>query len=171
MMLLRLYNVRTLRQGASLLSRARGGDGIPVRCKCSVSAGLANARPSWSRTFLAESARVEHSGQLPIDATWVRSVVDATSVVKVPMMFSDAIGALDQITCSPAHDFWPLQAGLTGISDEIRRGIVGHNQLTDAVLLDLAIRRGGRLATFDRRVVSLLPPDSELRKSVAVIPV
>lgn len=93
------------------------------------------------------------------------------AVVKVPMMFSDAMGALDQITSSPSHDFWPLEAGLTGISDEIRRGIVGHNQLTDAVLLDLAVRRGGCLATFDRRVVSLLSSNSELRESVAVIPV
>ncbi len=87
------------------------------------------------------------------------------------MMFSDAMGALDQITSSPAHEFWPLEAGLAGSSDEIRRGIVGHNQLTAAVLLDLAVGRGGCLATFDRRVVSLLPPESELRKSVAVIPV
>ena len=92
------------------------------------------------------------------------------AVVKVPMMFSDAMGALDQITSSPAHDFWPLEAGLAGIRNEIRSGIVGHNQLTDAVLLELAVRRGGCLATFDRRVVSLLPPESELRKSVAVIP-
>jgi hypothetical protein len=35
--------------------------------------------------------------------------------------------------------------------------------LTDAVPLDLAIRLQGRLATFDRRILGLLPPDSVLR--------
>jgi predicted nucleic acid-binding protein len=47
---------------------------------------------------------------------------------------------------------------------------VGHHQLTDAVLLDLAIRHGGQLATFDRRVLGLLPPNSVLRDAVAIIP-
>jgi hypothetical protein len=30
--------------------------------------------------------------------------------------------------------------------------IAGHQQVTDAYLLGLAIRRGGRLATFDRSI-------------------
>ena len=36
--------------------------------------------------------------------------------------------------------------------------------------LDLAIRHQGRLATFDRRVLGLLPPDSVPRDAVAIIP-
>ncbi len=39
--------------------------------------------------------------------------------------------------------------GLADIRGEIRARVVGHRQLTDAVLLDLAIRHQGRLATFD----------------------
>lgn len=92
------------------------------------------------------------------------------AVVKVPLLFGDAMAALDQITTSPAHHYWPLEVGLAGIRDEIRRGIVGHHQLTDAVLLELAIRHGGQLATFDRRVIGLLTTDSALRESVAMIP-
>jgi hypothetical protein len=78
--------------------------------------------------------------------------------------------ALAQMTANPAHRFWPLEGGLGGIRDEIRARIVGHHQLTDAVLLDLAIRHQGRLATFDRRILGLVPPDSALRDSVAIIP-
>jgi hypothetical protein len=48
--------------------------------------------------------------------------------------------------------------------------MVGHHQLTDAVLLDLAIRNQGRLATFDRRILGLLPPNSALGDAVALIP-
>jgi hypothetical protein len=92
------------------------------------------------------------------------------AVVKIPILFGDVMEALAQITANPAHRFWPLEGGLADISDEIRARVVGHHQLTDAVLLDLAIRRQGRLATFDRGISGLLPPDSVLRDVAAIIP-
>jgi uncharacterized protein len=92
------------------------------------------------------------------------------AVVKVPILFGDVMEALSQMTASGAHCFWPLEGGLADIRDEIRARVVGHHQLTDAVLLDLAIRNRGRLATFDRRILGLLPPDSLLRDDVAIIP-
>ncbi len=93
------------------------------------------------------------------------------AVVKVPMLFGDVMQALAQMTANRAHRFWPLEGGLADIRGEIRARVAGHHQLTDAVLLDLAIRRQGRLATFDRGVSGLLPPDSELRDAAAIIPV
>jgi len=84
------------------------------------------------------------------------------AVVKVPILFGDVMEALAQMTASGAHRFWPLEGGLADIRDEIRARIVGHHQRADAVLLDLAIRNRGRLATFDRRISGLLPPDSVL---------
>ena len=93
------------------------------------------------------------------------------AVVKIPILFGDVMHALAQITANEAHCFWPLEGGLADIRDEIRARIVGHHQVTDAVLLDLAIRRQGRLATFDRGVLGLLPPDSALRDAAAIIPV
>jgi hypothetical protein len=68
------------------------------------------------------------------------------------------------------HHFWPLEYGPAGIRDEIRERIAGHHQLADALLLDLAIRHAGRLATFDRRIPALLPASSSLRDAVVVIP-
>lgn len=91
------------------------------------------------------------------------------AVVKVPIVFGDVMEALAQITAHGAHRFWPIEDGLAGIRAEIRARLVGHHQLTDAVLLDLAIRHDGRLATFDRRISSLLPPDSICQNAVAVI--
>ncbi|MGA3098476.1 MAG: TA system VapC family ribonuclease toxin [Bryobacteraceae bacterium] len=92
------------------------------------------------------------------------------AVVKIPILFGDVMEALAQITANPAHRFWPLDGGLADIRDDIRGRVVGHHQLTDAVLLDLAIRRQGRLATFDRGILGLLPPDSVLRDAAAIIP-
>lgn len=92
------------------------------------------------------------------------------AVVKIPILFGDVMDALAQMTANAAHRFWPLEGGLAEIRGEIRARVVGHHQLADAVLLDLAIRHQGRLATFDRRILGLLPPDSAVRDSVAIIP-
>lgn len=92
------------------------------------------------------------------------------AVVKVPVLFGDVMEALTRMTDSGEHTFWPLEFGVAGIRDEIRARVAGHHQLSDAILLELAIRHHGRLATFDRRVPALLPADSGLRDAVAVIP-
>jgi toxin-antitoxin system PIN domain toxin len=112
--------------------------------------------PGWATCPLTQLAFVRLSMQ--------------PAVVKVPVLFGDAMESLAQSTASPAHHFWPLEYGLAGIREEIRERIAGHHQLADALLLDLAVRHAGRLATFDRRVPALLPADSPLRDVVEVIP-
>lgn len=92
------------------------------------------------------------------------------AVVKVPILFGDVMEALARMTAHQAHTFWPLAGGLADIREEILARVVGHHQLADAVLLDLAIRHQGRLATFDRRIAALAPPDSDLGDAVAMIP-
>jgi uncharacterized protein len=49
------------------------------------------------------------------------------------------------------HEFWPDKVSLR---DErlFDLSAVGHSHLTDVYLLGLATGRGGRLATFDRRI-------------------
>jgi toxin-antitoxin system PIN domain toxin len=92
------------------------------------------------------------------------------AVVKIPVLFGDVLEALAQMTASPAHRFYPLVDGLTSLHCEIRARVAGHHQLTDAVLLDLAIRHQARLATFDRRISGLVPPDSTLHDALSIIP-
>jgi toxin-antitoxin system PIN domain toxin len=92
------------------------------------------------------------------------------AVVKTPILFGDVMEALARMTAHGAHRFWPLEGGLADVREEIRARVAGHHQLTDAVLLDLAIRHEGRLATFDRRVLGLLPPDSPSGEAVEIIP-
>jgi hypothetical protein len=92
------------------------------------------------------------------------------AVVKTPILFGDVMEALSKMSAHRAHCFWPLPFGLADVRDEIRARVVGHNQVSDSVLLDLAIRNQGRLATFDRRVSGLLPPDPVFRNALAIIP-
>ena len=57
------------------------------------------------------------------------------------------------LACTDAdHEFWPCDLSLR--SDDVLNWprIMGHNQITDAYLLALAVSNGGALATFDHRV-------------------
>lgn len=70
---------------------------------------------------------------------------------------------LTETTAHPQHEFWPDDVSYTEVSCE---GIIGHRQITDAYLAQLARVHGARIATFDRGMAKLhsdvveLIPDS-----------
>ncbi len=47
--------------------------------------------------------------------------------------------------------------------------LLGHQQVTDAYLLGLAMRRGGILATLDERIAALAEPKSAERNALSVV--
>lgn len=59
---------------------------------------------------------------------------------------------LSQALASPRHEFWPDDVAYTQVP---MTGIVGHRQLTDAYLAQLARTRSARLATFDQAMARL----------------
>lgn len=70
------------------------------------------------------------------------------------MTLAGAQGALRDLIALPEHAFWPLNFPF---AEAIERAgpITGHQQITDAYLVALAIANGGILATFDRGVLGL----------------
>ena len=50
------------------------------------------------------------------------------------------------------HEFWPCNLSLRDGKVLNWSRVMGHNQITDAYLLALAVHRNGALATFDHRV-------------------
>ncbi len=81
----------------------------------------------------------------------------------------EAIQALSLTTKHPAHQFWaddiPLADGVMAFKDRI----VGHQQVTDAYLVALAIHRKGKLATLDRRLGGILGESSAEGSHVELI--
>jgi uncharacterized protein len=59
---------------------------------------------------------------------------------------------LSQTAASPRHEFWPDDLPYTDVPVQ---GIVGHRQVTDAYLAQLARARGARIATFDQAMAKL----------------
>ena len=71
----------------------------------------------------------------------------------------DARAVVTALTHSPRHEFWPDKISFT---DFELQGVIGHRQVTDGYLAQLARANRGRLATFDRGLVSLHPDIAEL---------
>ena len=74
-----------------------------------------------------------------------------------------AQAVLNGATGDARHESWPDHAGYADVPIQ---GIIGHRQVTDAYLAQLARARGSRLATFDQAIAKLhndvadLVPDS-----------
>jgi toxin-antitoxin system PIN domain toxin len=81
-----------------------------------------------------------------------------------------AFQVLDKNRAESDHVFWPQEVSLADLFPSIRQRLVGPKQITDAILLDLAIRKGGCLVTLDPRVRNLLAADSPHQGAIEVIP-
>jgi hypothetical protein len=69
----------------------------------------------------------------------------------------EATALLRRIVELPRHVFWSDDtAAVEDVNQPFAR-VVGYRQITDAHLLALAMRRGGRLATFDPGIRDLVP--------------
>jgi uncharacterized protein len=82
---------------------------------------------------------------------------------------TDAISLLATNVSHSAHRFWSTDIGFNDAIRPFRDRIIGHQQITDAYLLGLAIRKKGRFATLDRSVLALVPSDSAQESTVELI--
>ena len=69
----------------------------------------------------------------------------------------------------PSHQFWEDSIPFDQAAAPFSRRLVGHQQVSDAYLLGLAIHKKGAFVTLDRAVLSRLPEGSSDRNRVVVI--
>jgi uncharacterized protein len=70
-----------------------------------------------------------------------------------------ARAVLSEATANPRHEFWPDDVAYTDVP---MAGIVGHRQVTDAYLAQLARAHEARIATFDQAMAKLHHDVAEL---------
>lgn len=97
--------------------------------------------PAWATCPLTQSGFVR-----------VSSNPATTPEARTP---AEAIALLERIVSHPDHVFWEDDISIARAQDLPRDFLLGHRQVTDAHLILLALRHGGRLATFDRGVLDL----------------
>ena len=82
---------------------------------------------------------------------------------------SEAIALLSRLRQLESHTYWAMDRSITSLPPGILARIQGYRQITDAVLLALAMQYGGQLATLDAGLADLLA--EEERRSICTIPV
>lgn len=117
----------------------------------------ANHENGWATCPMTQAAFVRLSSQ--------------PAVTKLLVPVGEAVQILALSTQSSHHRFWLQDTPVASLLPEMLARIMGPRQLTDAVLVDLAIRRQGSLATFDRHMSTLLPPGSPYASHLTFIPV
>ncbi|MFN0069274.1 MAG: TA system VapC family ribonuclease toxin [Limisphaerales bacterium] len=81
----------------------------------------------------------------------------------------EAAQVLSANTAAKDHEFWPDVLPFAEAVAFAGVRLLGHQQVTDAYLLGLAIRRGGVLATLDQRIAALTEPKSAERKALETV--
>jgi toxin-antitoxin system PIN domain toxin len=69
----------------------------------------------------------------------------------------------------PSQRIWADELSFIQALEPFRPRLAGHQQVTDAYLLGLAMRKKGKLATMDRAVLTLLPEKSAARGFIELI--
>jgi uncharacterized protein len=67
---------------------------------------------------------------------------------------NEALEALRHNVRHPAHQFWQDELSMVEALELVGNRIAGHQQVRDAYLVALAIRRKGKLATLDKRLIN-----------------
>ena len=71
------------------------------------------------------------------------------------MSMEEATAMLVQLTREPGYRFQPISADWQTLCGRFSKRLFGHNQITDAYLLGLAVHEELVLATFDRAMLHL----------------
>ena len=81
----------------------------------------------------------------------------------------EAIQVLSANTAAKDHVFWSDELSVAEAVAFAGVRLMGHQQVTDAYLLGLAIRRKGVLATLDQRIAALTEPTSAERTALEIV--
>jgi len=90
----------------------------------------------------------------------------ATPEAKSP---AEALFLLRQMVGLDGHHFWvdDISIARSDLIDSSK--LLGHRQVTDAHLLALAMRHGGRLVSFDRGLREIVPPDASAGEVLLIL--
>jgi len=104
-----------------------------------------------------ERARQDGWATTPLTQSGFIRVSSNTSAIPEARTPAEARELLRRIVALPGHEFWPDDVAAADETNRPFDRAVGYRQVTDAHLLSLAVRRRGRLATFDSGIRDLMP--------------
>jgi toxin-antitoxin system PIN domain toxin len=100
------------------------------------------------------------------EASFVR-IVSNPRFSEPALDISEALEMLEIVTRLPGHRFWPMDISFTDAVAPFIEKLFGHQQVSDAYLLGLTLKKKGRLVTLDRAIQALA--GTEFRGQVVVL--
>jgi uncharacterized protein len=110
--------------------------------------------------------RARHWLEGEIDGGWASCAITQNGFVRIvsrhrypsPIPPTQALDLLDHACATDHHEFWPCDVSVLDAAAVDRERVHGPRQVTDAYLLALAARHGGRFVAFDRSIVRSAVP-------------
>jgi uncharacterized protein len=115
----------------------------------------ANIKQGWASCPITQNGCVRIMSQA--------SYPGARPVAQILERLRDALG-------HPAHQFWPDDLSIADAQAVDGGRVHGARQITDTYLLALAVRHGGRLATFDSGIALSAVKGATARHLVDLLP-
>ena len=129
--------------------------------------------PSHERHELAVRWFARHRGKgwatCPFTQAGFVRIVSNPAFSRDAVRPSEAIQVLAVNTAAKDHVFWADELPYPEASAFAGIRLMGHQQVTDAYLLGLALRKGGVLATLDERIEALIKPGSAEKKMLELV--
>ena len=82
----------------------------------------------------------------------------STNSVAGNRTLGQATDVLKSFTNDPCYRYWPIKVGWNSLAEPFQDRVYGHQQVTDAFLLGLAIHENGVLVTLDKAIRHLAGP-------------
>jgi toxin-antitoxin system PIN domain toxin len=100
---------------------------------------------------------VDQYALTPVTTAGLVRLLINPAAMAFPATASQALHAVDELAQRPGSLLWTDDRPVNS-SISFAYPLNGHRQVTDLHLLDLAAARGGRLVTFDAKIVASLHP-------------
>ena len=101
------------------------------------------------------SRRTDGWATCPVTESGFVRVSSNRRIIPGARTVAEALGVLRALRGLPGHEFWSDDVSLATATEVDVDHLAGHRQVTDAHLLTLAQRRGGRLVSFDQGITAL----------------
>ena len=111
-----------------------------------------------ARNWFASSGK-ENWGLCPLTEAGFIRVTTNPAMHAGTRSFEQAIAILQVLKGLPGHDYWAIDESWVTLTARFAARIFGHQQVTNAYLLGLVVRKNGVLVTFDRALKFLAGPD------------
>lgn len=124
-------------------------------------------RQTAERWFL--SAGKDNWGMCPLTEAGFIRIATNPAMQSATITLGRAIAILQALKAHPGYYYWPISDAENWVSVTARFAdrISGHQQITDAYLLGLAIKEDGVLVTFDRGLKYMA--SAEFRRNLLVL--